>query len=103
MSYDLQAEWYTRGIKAVTGTEPTFVFLCQEITAPYACSLIALSNAYRAVGQSKVARALTLWMACTQSNKWPSYSTRIAYAEPRPWDIVQLDEPTETNNDEDSE
>lgn len=103
MSYDLQAEWYVRGVKAVTGEEPVFVFLAQEISPPYACSLVSLSNAYRAIGQSKVSRALTLWMACTQSGKWPAYSTRIAYAEPRPWDITQLDESTETNTDEDSD
>lgn len=102
MSYDLQAEWYVRGVKSVTGQEPVFVFLAQEISAPYACSLIALSNAYRAVGQSKVARALTMWMACTTSNKWPSYSTRIAYAEPRPWDLTQMEE-NEPNSDDNEE
>lgn len=104
MNYDLQAEWYTRGVKAATGIEPVFVFLCQEITAPYSCSLVALSNAYRAVGQSKVAHALTLWMACTATNCWPAYSTRIAYAEPPPWQMTQMEEiETNTNDSEESE
>src|ERR1700677_1732534 len=61
MGYDLQAEPYSRGIMVVTGICPTFVFLFQEITKPYACSLVALSNAYRELGKSKVGRAITLW------------------------------------------
>ena len=103
MNYDLQAEFYIRGIKAETGIEPVFVFLAQEITAPYACSLVSLSNAYRAIGQQKVERALGLWKHCTANDKWPSYSTRIAYAEPKPWDLAQSEESKESNTDEESE
>jgi hypothetical protein len=101
MSYDLQAEWYVRGVKSVTGQEPVFVFLVQEISPPYACSLVSLSNAYRAIGQSKVSRALTTWMACIASKQWPAYSTRIAYAEPSPWQIPEVDDnPTKIEDDE---
>jgi PDDEXK-like domain of unknown function (DUF3799) len=103
MSHDLQAEWYVRGVKSVTGQEPVFVFLAQETSPPYACSLVSLANAYRAVGQSKVSHALTLWMACTQSNKWPSYSTRIHYAEPPAWDLAALDEPKNTSTEDEGE
>lgn len=101
MGYDLQAEFYVRGINATTGIEPTFVFLAQEITPPFACSLVALSNAYRAVGQSKVARALALWEQCTKTNAWPAYSARIAYAEPAPWQMIEMDEPR--NSEQESE
>lgn len=103
MSYDLQAEWYTRGIKTVTQVEPVFVFLAQETTAPYACSLISLSNAYRAVGQQKVERALGLWGRCVETDQWPAYSSRIAYAEPRPWDLAELEESQSTESTGESE
>lgn len=92
MGYDLQAEFYTRGMAAVTGVEPVFVFLAQEITPPYACSLTALSNAYRAVGQAKVKRAMSIWRECTASNEWPLYTPQIAYAEPKPWDLTLTEE-----------
>ncbi len=91
MSYDLQAEWYVRGVASAYGKEPVFVFLAQEISEPYACSLIALANTYRTVGQSKVTRALTIWASCTSSNEWPAYSTNIAYAEPTPWQMTEIE------------
>jgi len=99
MGYDLQAEFYTRGITAVTGMEPKFVFLFQEITAPYACSLIALSNAYREVGRAKVSRAMGMWEKCVRANSWPGYTPRILYAEPTPWQLTEIDTvPDEAEN-----
>ncbi len=91
MGYDLQAEFYTRGIAAVTGQEPAFVFLFQEITAPYACSLISLANAFREVGRLKVNRALDLWTKCIKTDAWGGYSNRILYCEPRPWDLIDAE------------
>lgn len=92
MGYDFQAEWYTRGVRAVTGAEPAFVLLAQEITAPYACALFALSNAYREIGQRKVARALALWSRCMERREWPGYDTRIRYVEPPGWELALLED-----------
>jgi hypothetical protein len=92
MGYDLQAEFYTRGLTAVTGIEPVFVFLAQEITPPYACSISALSNAYRAVGQAKVKRAMSIWRGCLTGDLWPAYTCQLLYAEPKPWDMTLTEE-----------
>jgi hypothetical protein len=97
MGYDLQAEFYLRAINSVpahTSTDPVFVFLFQEITPPYACSLVSLSNAYREVGKLKVARALKIWERCLTTNDWGGYSNRILYAEPKPWDLQQTEDQT---------
>jgi len=91
MSYDLQAEFYVRGVRAVTEHEPVFVFLAQEITAPYACSLVALSNAYREIGRAKVQRALEMWRACVEFDQWKAYSTRIHWAEPTSWQVTEME------------
>lgn len=91
MGYDLQSELYTRGLTSVTRAEPAFVFLFQEITPPYACSLIALSNAYRAVGQAKVKRAMNLWRASLQSGLWPAYTPELLYAEPTSWQLTEAE------------
>jgi hypothetical protein len=91
-----------RGGKALTGKEPTFIMLAQEILEPYACSLFALSNAYRDVGKYKVSRALSIWNKCVRDNSWPAYSTQIQYAEPRPYDIIDpaaLEVETETDSE----
>ena len=103
MSYDFQAEWYVKGGKALSGSEPTFVFLAQEITAPYACSLISLANSYREVGKSKVSRALAIWNKCVRDNHWPAYSTRIHYAEPTSWQLTdELEVKRPQSDDEES-
>jgi hypothetical protein len=92
MGYDLQSEFYNRGLSAVTGREDTvFVMLAQEITPPYACSLISLSNTFREVGKLKVKRAIDIWQRCVQTNSWPGYANEILYAEPKPWDAAELE------------
>jgi len=102
MDYDLQAEFYVRGANAQEAgyKEPVFVFLAQEISAPYSCSLVSLANSYRAVGQKKVERALAVWKNCVATNRWPAYSAAIAYAEPRPWDMEILEESEATESEE---
>ena len=89
MGYDTQAEFYSRGLEAVTGKRPLFVFLAQEIESPYACSLVALSNSYMAIAASKVARAIRTWSYCLKSGDWCAYSNKILYAEPPSWAMAE--------------
>jgi hypothetical protein len=101
MGYDLQSEFYTRGVNAVTGREDTtFVMLAQEITPPYACSLMSLSNTFREVGKLKVARAINLWRQCLTKNEWPGYTNKILYAEPKPWDAAEMEATKDQPEDE---
>lgn len=101
MGYDLQSEFYKRGLHAVTDREDTtFVMLVQEITPPYACSLISLSNTFCEVGKLKVARAVNLWQKCVADNEWPGYTNKILYAEPTPW---QLTDAETTNGQQEEE
>jgi hypothetical protein len=100
MGYDLQSEFYTRGISAVTGGETTFVMLAQEITPPYACSLMSLSNTFREVGKLKVTRAIDLWTKCVTKNEWPGYTSKILYAEPTPWQLTDAETTSDTTEDE---
>ena len=89
MMYDTQAEFYSRGLEAVTGKRPLFVFLAQEIDPPYACSLIALSNAYLEIAHAKVERAIKTWGYCLKTGDWHSYTNRILYAEPPSWAMAE--------------
>jgi len=91
MMYDTQSEFYSRGLEAVTGRRPLFVFLAQEIESPYACSLVALSNSYMAISASKVERAIRTWRYCLKSGDWCAYSNKILYAEPEPWMLAQYE------------
>lgn len=85
MGYDVQAEFYLRGLEAITGEQATFIFLAQEIEEPFACSLVSLANVYREIAQRKVERAIDCWGRCLQAGRWPAYGTRVHYAEPPPW------------------
>jgi PDDEXK-like domain of unknown function (DUF3799) len=90
MGYDLQAEFYLRGMNAI-GHNPTFIFAVQEVHEPFACSLISLSNAYREVGRLKVERALKIWDRCIFENRWPGYDTQVLYVEPSSWQLIDAE------------
>lgn len=88
MNYDLQAAFYTSGVAEYGYKKyPNFTFFAQEIEAPYACSLISLSNAYLEIAMAKYRRALALWRECIEANKWPAYPSQICYAEPPAWQL----------------
>lgn len=97
MKYDLQAEFYSAGIYALTGVDTKFIFLVQEITAPFACSLVGLTSAYRAVGQMKLARSIDIWKQCMSTKKWPAYPNTITFADPKPWQLAQAEEMAAAN------
>jgi hypothetical protein len=91
MGYDMQASFYKRGLVACGGPEDAvFVFLFQEITAPYACCLIGLSNTFIEIADQKVNDAIEIWQDCIKSGKWPSYSDSVHYAEPPNWMLQQF-------------
>lgn len=89
--YDMAHQFYRLALAEV-GHEVRSVFLVQEQTAPYACSLVGLTPAYADLALRKVRRALALWRNCLADDRWPSYPTRICYAEPKPWQIADEDE-----------
>jgi hypothetical protein len=91
MGYDLQAEFYVKAVEECAQVSPTFVFLAQEITAPYSCSLVGLSNAYREIGKAKVGGAMDRWARSISSGKWPAYSAAVHYAEPSAWQVTAME------------
>ena len=98
MGYDLQSEFYTRGIYRLFNLMPVFIFLAQEIDPPYACSLVSLSNAYRDIADAKVERAMELWGQCLSTGNWPSYNPAIHYAEPNSWQLAEYEELVNIND-----
>lgn len=90
--YTMQEAFYRRGVKAVYGKEPRFVFLLQEKETPYACSLVAFDPAMQELGDRQVEYAITLWRDYTSRNYWPGYSTRIAHLEPPAWYAARVEQ-----------
>ena len=90
MGYDMQASFYKRGLVACGGSEDAvFVFLFQEITAPYACCLVGLSEMFIEIANEKVEQAISIWDMCMKTGKWPSYPDQITLAEPPNWQLQQ--------------
>jgi len=90
MGYDMQASFYKRGLVACGGSDDAvFVFLFQEITAPYACCLVGLSEMFIEIANEKVEQAISIWDMCMKTGKWPSYPDQITLAEPPAWALTQ--------------
>ncbi len=79
MGYYFNAAWYRRGINALCGVVPTYVFLAQETAPPYLCSLPGLDPETVALGDEKVNAALKQWGDCVASGKWPGYPARVCF------------------------
>jgi hypothetical protein len=83
---DVQAAFYLRGIRALTGAAPEWRWLVVETSPPYALSVVAPGPDVLALADAKVDRALALWRGCLETDTWPAYPTRVCYAELPPWE-----------------
>lgn len=83
--WDIQAAFYLRGLRVLTGADATFRFACQETYAPYALSVVALGPDAMVLAEKRVLYAISSWRACLNSNRWPAYPTQTAYAALPTW------------------
>lgn len=91
MGYDLSAVFYER-VMGLLGFRAEEFFLAQEITPPYACSLIGLDSASREIANGKLDLALEIWKKCMETGRWNAYSNRVHYASPSNWEMDQAEE-----------
>jgi hypothetical protein len=89
MGYHIQDAFYTRGIAVLADKRPEFIFLVQETSPPFACSLAGCSALLGEIARVQAALAIALWKASIESNNWPSYEGRIAWADAPAWLISQ--------------
>lgn len=90
--YDMATVFYERGVLAACEVDQTcVVHLVQEQNFPYACSLIGLDPAYHDLASHRLDRALAIWASCVAIGKWPAYPSRICWAEPKAWQISEVE------------
>lgn len=75
--WDIQAAFYLRGIKAVTGVDAEFFFVAQEDYAPYALAAFGLHPETLIYGEKKVQFGIDQWAKCMESGKWPAYTNKM--------------------------
>lgn len=86
MGYDVQAAFYRRAVRMTGGPErAAFIFVAQEIEAPYALSAVSLTPAALDMAERKVEKAIALWRDCMASNIWPGYPARVCHVDPPSW------------------
>ena len=78
---DVQARFYQRGIKALTGELPDFRFTVAETSQPFCLSVIDLAPSAVELADQKIDTALELWKRCLETDSWPGYDERVASVE----------------------
>jgi hypothetical protein len=73
LGYDVQAAFYTDGIKALIGRTLPFYFIAVEKDAPYAVACYKASDEVIEVGRAKYRAALQLLKWCRDNDQWPAY------------------------------
>ena len=102
MGYDVQVAHYLEAYDAMACgplddapfpiMNPTFIFLVQERSEPFACSLVGVDPMMLDLGQQKCEFASKLWKQCLDSGKWPGYPKQIAWASPPAWALENFEQ-----------
>jgi len=96
MGYDVQAAHYVEAYETMhappEAPQATFVFLVQERSEPFACSLVGVDPMMLDLGQQKCEFASKLWKQCLDSGKWPGYPRQIAWAAPPAWALENFEQ-----------
>ncbi|MFJ6215115.1 PD-(D/E)XK nuclease-like domain-containing protein [Streptomyces sp. NPDC092296] len=84
--YDQQADWYSKGVRALGLAEDVaFVFVVQEKTPPYLINVIELSSMWLLMAEDRNRRALETYQRCTETGVWPGYSDDVEMVTPPSW------------------
>ena len=79
--FDLQAAWYLRGLRALTGLDDAiFRFAVQETFAPYALAVVGLGPDVLMLAEKKCLYALEVWRHSCETGDWLGYPRRTCYA-----------------------
>jgi len=93
MDFDIQAYMYQLLNHLTGGPEDAkFIFLVQQATKPYACSLVGAGPSVIDSGKRKFQTCLHKWKWCLEHNKWPGHETRICWAETPAWQLQEIEE-----------
>lgn len=92
MGYYVDAAFYRRGVRALTGKSCEYVFLVQESSPPYLCSLVGMDEQAFNLGAAKIEHGLNLWRRCERSGRWPAYPPRVCYPSIPAWEHARWEE-----------
>lgn len=71
--YDVQAAFYTDGLRKIIGRELPFYFLAVESASPHAVALYRADDEMLEVGRKKYRAGLEIKQWCDETGEWPGY------------------------------
>lgn len=80
--YDISAAFSSRGIEAICGVRPTYIFLVVPTKPPHLPYLVGLDPMAFDLAAQRVSVGLQEWQQCFKRGYWPSYPRTVHYAEP---------------------
>lgn len=86
LGYDIQSEFYSRGVERLTGVRPQFRLAVVEVNPPHAVSIVALAPDSATIARKKVDFAIDLWRRCLDRDEWPGFTDEVAYATLPAWE-----------------
>ena len=85
--YDIQGANYSICAEELSGGQVVpVVFLLSELDAPFACSLVEMSDDALDLGKRKIDYAAPIWRRCLDSGEFPGYGRERYHAMPPPWE-----------------
>ena len=90
--YRFQADLYMRGVQALRGDRPDFVFIAVETEPPYGVTLHSLGPGAAEAAREDVDEALAMWAECLRLDRWPCYPSAVYYHELPGWVARQREE-----------
>lgn len=85
LHYEIQNAFYRRAVQTVEGIDPRFVFMVQEVSEPWFCSFIELSDALLEMAEQEITNGIFLWRECMESGKWPGYPNKVVTIDTPNW------------------
>lgn len=84
--WDIQAAMIERGLDVLDpdgAGRRQFHFVAVENEAPYALTVVRISEADMTMGRKKLAYAIDVWARCTATGEWPRYRAETVISRPR--------------------
>lgn len=72
-NYDVQAAHYTAGLEEIYGKEYTFIFIAQEVKAPYLVNVLQADSYFMENGRDVRDTMLKTYKKCLELDEWPAY------------------------------
>ena len=84
--YHVQAAFYLRGLKALSGADAEFRFCFVEKDPPHEVTVAQLAPSALELAETKVEWAIATWKRCLAEQRWPGYATDVCHIELPGWE-----------------